>query len=67
MILKLRFCLSFWQEILHYEDGEALAQAAQRGFRCSTPGDTQGQVGWGHGQPDPVGGGGNQPTTGGWN
>ena len=37
------------------EDGEALEQAAQRGFRCSTPGDTQGQVGWGHGQPDPVG------------
>ena len=28
-----------------------LAQAAQRGCRCSVPGGVQDQVGWGPGQP----------------
>jgi len=31
-----------------------LAQAAQRGYGCPAPGDVQGQVGWGPGQPDLV-------------
>ena len=38
-------------EILHRESGEVLEQAAQRGCGCPVPGDVQGQVGWGPGQP----------------
>ena len=34
--------------------GEVLEQVAQRGCRCPTSGDIQGQVGWVPGQPDPV-------------
>jgi len=33
------------EEILYSEGGEALAQVAQRGGRCPTPGNLQGQVG----------------------
>jgi len=33
------------------ENGEALAQAAQRGCGCSIPGDVQDQTGWSPGQP----------------
>jgi len=33
------------------ESGEVLEQAAQRGCGCPIPGDVQGQVGWGPGQP----------------
>lgn len=38
-------------EVLFYESGEVLAQAAQRGCGCPIPGGVQGQVGWGPGQP----------------
>ena len=38
-------------EIVDQESGEVLAQAAQRGCECPVPGDVQGQVGWGPGQP----------------
>ena len=34
--------------------GETLAQVAQRGGRCPSPGITPGQVGWGSEQLDPV-------------
>jgi len=44
--------------------GEALAQAAQRGYGCPM-GGTQGQVGWGPGQPEL--GGGNPAHSRGWN
>ena len=33
---------------------KTLAQAAQRRRARSMPGDVQGQVGWGPGQPDPL-------------
>mgnify|MGYP001853258639 FL=1 len=54
-------------EFLYRANGEVLAQAAQRGCGCSIPGDVQGQVRWGPGQPGPVlnvevGG----PACGGW-
>ena len=38
-------------EVLYYESGEVLEQAAQRGCGCPIPGGAQGQVGWGPGQP----------------
>ena len=39
-------------EVLYYESGEVLEQAAQRGCGCSSvPGDVQGQFGWAPGQP----------------
>ena len=38
-------------EVLYYESGEVLVQAAQRGCGCPIPGVVQGQVGWGPGQP----------------
>ena len=38
-------------EVLYYESGEVLEQAAQRGCGCPVPGSVQGQVGWGPGQP----------------
>ena len=44
------------EENLHSEGGEALAQVAQRSCGCPIPGMVQGQVGWGPGQPDLVGG-----------
>ena len=37
-------------EVLYYESGEALEQAAQRGCGCCNSGGVQGQVGWGPGQ-----------------
>lgn len=43
------------EEILHPECGEAPEQVAQRSCGCPIPG-VQGQVGWGPGQPDLVGG-----------
>ena len=42
--------------------GKTLAQVAQRGCGCPVPGGVQGQVGWGPGQPDLVGG---SPACGG--
>jgi len=39
------------KEILHSEDGAALAQAAQRSCGCPLPGKVQGQVGQGSEQP----------------
>jgi len=33
-----------------------MAQAAQRSCGCPIPGGAQGQLGWGPGQPEPVGG-----------
>ena len=36
------------------EGGEAPAQVAQGGGRCPTPGNIQGQAGWGPEQPDLV-------------
>ena len=38
-------------EVLYYESGEVLAQAARRGCECPIPGGVQGWVGWGPGQP----------------
>ena len=38
-------------EVLYYESGEVLEQAAQRGCGCPIPGGVQGQVRWGPGQP----------------
>jgi len=38
-------------EVLYYESGEVLEQAAQIGCGCPVPGGVQGQVGWGPGQP----------------
>ena len=43
----------------------ALAQAAQRSCGCPIPGGIQGQVGWGFGQPDLLGG--SPAHEGGWN
>jgi len=34
---------------------EVLSQAAQRSSVCPTPGDSQGQVGWGPQRPDLMG------------
>ena len=39
------------EEVLYYESGEVLEQAAQRGCGCPVPGGVQGQVGWGPGHP----------------
>ena len=36
-------------EVLYYESGEVLEQAAQRGCGCPMSGGVQGQVGWGPG------------------
>ena len=36
------------------QNSEVLAQAAHRSCGCPIPGDIQGQVGWGPGQPDLV-------------
>jgi len=48
----------------HYsEHGEALVHAAQRNCGCPIPGGAPGQVGWGPGQPELVGG----SSAGGWN
>ena len=44
------------EEILYSESGEAQAQVAHRSCDCSIPGDTQGQAGWGPGQPELVSG-----------
>jgi len=41
------------EDISYAEGGETLAQVAQRGGRCPSPGNTQGQVGWSLEQPDP--------------
>ena len=38
-------------EVLCYESGKVLKQAAQRGCGCSIPGNVQFQVGWDPGQP----------------
>ena len=38
-------------EVLYCESGEVLEQAAQRGCGCPVPGNVQGQVRWGPGQP----------------
>ena len=43
-------------EIFCSRGGEALEQVAQRSFGCPILGAVQGQVGWGPGQPDLVGG-----------
>ena len=53
MVLSLRREDLGWisGEVLYYESGEVLAQAAQRGCGCPIPGGVQGQVGWGPGQP----------------
>jgi len=46
--------LELQEEIFYNEDGDTLAQVAQRGGRCLVPGNIQGQVGWGSEQPDLV-------------
>ena len=38
-------------QVLFYESGEVLTQAAQRGCGCPVPGGVQGQAGWRPGQP----------------
>jgi len=44
-----------YMKIFFYDNsGETLAQVAQRGGRCSIPGNIQGQVEWGSEHPDPV-------------
>ena len=35
------------EEIFYDDDGETLAQVAQRDGGCPVPGNIQGQVGWG--------------------
>jgi len=40
----------------HWEEGEALAQVAQRSCGCPILGGTQGQIGWGSRQSDLLGG-----------
>jgi len=43
-------------EILYSDGGEALTQVAQGICGCPVPGGTQGQVAWGSGHPELVGG-----------
>ena len=42
--------------IFYSEDGEALAQAAQRSCGCPSPRGGQGQAEWGPAQPEPADG-----------
>ena len=42
---------TYKEEIFYNESGETLRQVAQRGGRCPTPGNIQGQAGWGSEQP----------------
>ena len=42
------------KNFFYSESGEALAQVAQRNCLSLIPRGIQGQVGWGHGQPDLV-------------
>ena len=44
--------IRYEEEILHCEDGEAEAQAAQRSCGCPIPGGVQWQAGSDPGQPD---------------
>ena len=46
--------MGYKEEIFYLEGGETLQQVAQRGGRCSIPGNIQGHVGWGSEQPDVV-------------
>jgi len=39
--------MRYKKEILYCEGGEALEQVAQRGGKCPSPGNVQGQAGWG--------------------
>ena len=50
---ELGHCLHkvYNSKVLDYESGEVLGQAVQRGCGCPIPGDVQGQVEWGPGQP----------------
>lgn len=41
----------YWEEILHCEGAEALAQAAQKSCGCFITESIQGQTGWGFEQP----------------
>lgn len=45
-----------WEEILPSEGAEGLAQAAQRSWRCPSPGSAQDQAGGDWGQPGVMGG-----------
>lgn len=46
----------YWEDILYYEDGEALAQVTQRSCGCSIPGNAQDQAAWDLEQPGLVNG-----------
>ena len=46
-----RFRIGCQGEVLYRESCEVLEQASQRSCGYSVPGDVQGQVGWGPGQP----------------
>ena len=46
------FRLGIRKEFFTMLVSEALDQVVQRGGRCPTPGNIQGQVGWGSEQPD---------------
>ena len=42
---------SVQKQVIYYDSGEMLEQAAQRDCGCPIPRGVQGQVGWGPGQP----------------
>jgi len=50
-----RFRLDFRKKFF-IQNGEALAQVAQKSCGCPIPGGVQGKAGWGPGQPDLVDG-----------
>ena len=50
-VLLLQIQVGCQGEVLYYESGEVLEQAAQRGCGCPVPGGVQGQVRWSLGQP----------------
>ena len=46
--------MRYKEEVFYNVGGEALEQVTQRGCRCLIPGNIQGRVGQGSGQPDLV-------------
>ena len=56
-----KFKLDVKKKFFNLEGGQALEQLVQRSCGCLIPGGKQGQVGWGTGHPELVGG---SPTHG---
>jgi len=52
----LNNCIVISETFFHLECDDTSAQAAQKSCGCPFPGGAQGQVGWGRGQPELVGG-----------